>query len=172
MEAYKNQAVAKAKVRRNDFLYFKDSPNGPVICGIVNNVSGLRHASGAYTKIYITRPATGTGAWYKMEDLILCKDQDKEPESPIVHLCITYLMHKNHGTCIDPRMEYVETCATIAMHEDYAEDILVHGAESGYLSKLCGKVYIPLSYISELQGYYYSDFCAAELIRLDDKDRE
>lgn len=82
-------------------------------------------------------------------------------------LCITYHMHRNHGTVCDPKMETAETCITLPMRDDIADDILEKGEDSKYMKRMAiGYVSGILSELSEIQGYYYSGFCTAEEVEL------
>lgn len=90
----------------------------------------------------------------------------------MLHLNITYHMHRNWGAASKPHMETAETCVTLAMEDHIAEDILKKGSDSVYLStSSLGKVYLALSYISEIQGYSYSEFCTAEVVPMTEEDR-
>lgn len=83
------------------------------------------------------------------------------------HLLITYHMSRNWGTASKPRRETAETCIVLPMNDDIAEDILEKGIDSAYLSaSSLGKVYLALSYISEMQDYHYESFCTAEEVIL------
>lgn len=86
------------------------------------------------------------------------------------YLNITYHMEKNHGTVIEPNIEIAETCIVLPMAEDVAEDVLISGADSIHLKRLCyGKVSAVLAALSELQGYHYSGFCCAEEVTLTER---
>lgn len=83
------------------------------------------------------------------------------------HLLITYHMSRNWGTASKPQHEIAETCIVLPMNDDIAEDILEKGMDSAYLSaSSLGKVYLALSYISEIQDYHYEGFCTAEEVVL------
>lgn len=70
-------------------------------------------------------------------------------------LCIVYYMHNDEGIA--------ETCVTLPMLEEVAEDILEKGADSEHLSSmLIGKVYLVLKSLASIQGYTYDGFCWAE----------
>lgn len=169
MKPYKNQLVAKARIRKYDLIAFKETHSDEEKCGVVMNVSCSRHSSGAYTDIFIGENHTD-GKWYKTELLTILDLGLKVPD-PLFHLNICYHMSKNHGTPLDPVMETAETCVVLPMTEDIAEDILVNGDESKYVEKrMCGGGVIceALRCISEAQGYVYEGFCTAELVLLSD----
>lgn len=69
-------------------------------------------------------------------------------------LCITYHMHNDEGVA--------ETCVTLPMLEEVAEDILERGADSEHLNAmLIGDVYRILKSLASIQGYTYDGFCCA-----------
>ena len=71
-------------------------------------------------------------------------------------LCITYHMHNEEGTA--------ETCVTLPMLEEVAEDILEKGTDSEHLSAmLIGEIYRILKSLASIQGYTYDGFCCAEM---------
>lgn len=72
-------------------------------------------------------------------------------------ICITYHMYINHSKPSDNlphNIETVETCITLPMKDEIAEDLLANGVESRYL-RMMGDVRIVLEHISELQGYFF-----------------
>lgn len=70
-------------------------------------------------------------------------------------LLITYHMRNAY--------ESAETCVTLPMADDVADDVLKHGNSSECLDMMrCGELYRALKSLSALQGYEYEDFCCAE----------
>ena len=73
----------------------------------------------------------------------------------MTNLCITYQMHNNEGIA--------ETCVTLPMLEEVAEDILEKGADSEHLDSMrIGEVQRILKSLASIQGYTYDGFCCAE----------
>lgn len=79
-------------------------------------------------------------------------------------ICITYHMHIDHSKPSDDlphNIETVETCITLPMRDEVADDILENEEESQYL-RFMGEVRNILEHISELQGYHFSGVCFVE----------
>lgn len=72
----------------------------------------------------------------------------------MTNLCITYHMQNEEGTA--------ETCVTLPMLEEVAEDILERGEDSLHLHSVIGRVYSVLKNLASIQGYTYAGFCCAE----------
>ena len=73
----------------------------------------------------------------------------------MTNLCITYQMHNDTETA--------ETCVTLPMLEEVAEDILERGADSEHLDSMrIGEVQRILKSLASIQGYTYDGFCCAE----------
>ena len=74
------------------------------------------------------------------------------------HVCITYHMTRPN--------EVAETCATIALDDAIADDLLRHQDRSAYVqgSERFSRLSIPglLHQLAALQGYDTADFCCAE----------
>ena len=87
---------------------------------------------------------------------------------------IMYHMHIDHSKPSDDyphKIESVETCITLPMRDEVAEDLLKNGAESRYLCSM-GEVRLILERISELQGYYYSGVCFIEEELREDSEKK
>lgn len=176
MDPYKYQAVAKARIRKNDHICFRLEENGPVITGCVLKVSCTRHTSGAYTEVYVGGDAAGGykyGKWYETEKMLIMDHLDL-PDEGRCHLMITYHMRCNHGTLLDPVMEEAESCIMLPMTAEIADDILQNGADSKHVDKILGGGVIceALESICEAQGYEYTGFCTAEQVFLSDYCRK
>lgn len=171
MEPYKYQVLAKAQLRKHDFIHFSEVGSKDIRCGIIHNIAiGSRSTTGMYTHIYVGGAVAKTCNWYDVNSLTLY-NADSEAEDLICWLNITYHMEANLGTFDEPRMETAETCVTIPMEAKIAEDILINGEDSPYLSQsVCsmGIIRSILYYLAEVQGYRYTEFCSAEVVRLDD----
>ena len=79
-------------------------------------------------------------------------------------ICFTYHMHINHSKPSDKlphNIETSETCITLPMRNEVADDLLKNGIESQYLSSI-GEVRIILEHVSELQGYFFDGVCTVE----------
>lgn len=73
----------------------------------------------------------------------------------MTNLCITYNMHNDEGVA--------ETCVTLPMLEEVAEDILERGSDSEHLDSMrIGEVQRILKSLASIQGYTYDGFCCAE----------
>ena len=77
-------------------------------------------------------------------------------------VCITYHMTRPN--------EVAETCATIALDDAIADDLLTHQERSAYVqgSERFSRLSIPalLNQLAALQGYDRATFCCAEEARL------
>ena len=74
-------------------------------------------------------------------------------------ICITYHMTR--------RSETAETCITLPMATDVADDILKNGERSEHLSMMRnGEVYRILKSLSAIQGYEYEEACCFEEVQL------
>lgn len=69
---------------------------------------------------------------------------------------VIYHMKNEEGTA--------ETCVTLPMRDEAADDLLERGASSEHVNPmLMGEVYRILRSLSAIQGYEYEGFCCAEL---------
>lgn len=81
------------------------------------------------------------------------------------HLCITYHMTKIKGKRADgsPVIEIAETCITLPMTNEIADDILRRQKESGYVDERTpGLVAAVLKRLTFMQGYNKARFICAE----------
>lgn len=75
-----------------------------------------------------------------------------------------YHIHINHSKPSDKlphNIETTETCITLPMRDEVADDLLKNGNESRYLCSM-GEVRIILEHVSELQGYFFDGVVAVE----------
>lgn len=83
------------------------------------------------------------------------------------HLCITYHMSTDHSRPSDQyphNIEIAETCITLPMKDEIANDILEHQEDSKHVRKSFSITPIKtiLEELAALQGYQEATFCCAE----------
>ena len=76
-------------------------------------------------------------------------------------VCIPYQMHRNLGDSEHPKNETAETCITLPMKDEVADEILLHGTDNYHIKEVRDLINVLIS-ISLLQGYHFSGICTVE----------